>query len=81
MAGGEDAGAGLVDRWLVYRMCIRDGLLRIVALDRRVCTLRIACVYGKRIGTEQRSDVVAVSKNDGLRLETLVSPKLQKIKR
>ena len=23
------SGAGLVDRWLVYRMCIRDGLLRI----------------------------------------------------
>jgi len=43
--------------------------------------LRIACVYGKRIGTEQRSDVVSVSKNDGLRLYpkgNLLSPKLQK---
>ena len=59
LGSGEDAGIGLVHRWLVYRMCIRDALLRIVAPDRRVCTLRIACVYGKRIGTEQRSDVVS----------------------
>jgi len=65
----------------VYRLCIRDGLLQIVAPDRRVCTSRIVCVYGKRIGTEQRSDVVSVSKNDGLRLYpkgNLLSPKLQK---
>ena len=30
------SGAGLADRWLVYRRCIRDGLLRSVAPDRRV---------------------------------------------
>ena len=64
LAAGEEAGIGLVDRWLIPHV-IRDGLA-----DRAPdgCMSRIACVREADRDREQRSDVVFLSKNDGLRL-------------
>ena len=59
------SGAGLAERWLVCRMCIRDGLLRLPAPDRRVCTSRIACVYGRWIEDVIEIIIRVVSKREG----------------